>query len=132
MKLRYFSTCLTILLTSGCSTIEISPEATSVKLAGGEVVPSILSAKLEPPKEKSAPPAECKLLGEVTGRDYYLVTSPSLGLMPESDIEKLIVGAKNDLKNKAAEMGANIVYLQSAYASTGDDVNISGLAYKCP
>ncbi|MDH5553046.1 MAG: DUF4156 domain-containing protein [Nitrosomonas sp.] len=131
MKLKYLSICLIILLMPGCASNELRPEAASIKLVG-EVVPDILSAKLLPSSKETSPPADCKLLGEVIGRDYYLITSPSLGLTPTSDIEKLIVGAKNDLRNKAAKIGANVVYLQSAYASTGDDVNISGEAYNCP
>ncbi|KAF1046051.1 MAG: hypothetical protein GAK35_01165 [Herbaspirillum frisingense] len=50
-------------------------------------------------------PAGCAFLGDVTGSQGNFLLGP---ITSNSDME---TGARNDLKNKAAAMGGNVVYL---------------------
>ena len=75
----------------------------------------------------SEPGKECKLLGDVTGNQGNLVTG---GVTSNSNLE---TGARNDVKNKVAAMGGNVVYVISMRNSpSGTSVTISGSAYHCP
>jgi len=120
------------LLMQGCATT-ISQEAVSVKLVGDVVLSKGAHEVVPPPDTNATLPAECKLIGEVKGKDYYLFLSPTLGFARAKDAERLIAGAKNDLRNNAARMGANVVYVLSVETwATGTNVFITGSAYKCP
>ncbi|OCQ52466.1 hypothetical protein Ppb6_02540 [Photorhabdus australis subsp. thailandensis] len=75
------------------------------------------------------PGSECQLLGEVTG-----VQSNWIGISNESSSMR---GAANDLRNKAADMGGNVIYgvtspsesLLSSFAPL--DSKMVGQVYKC-
>lgn len=64
---------------------------------------------------KSDPPSECTEVGGVDGRSGSEDT------------------AKNDMRNKAAELGANYVrYESTGYPNFGWGRTVNGTAYKCP
>ncbi len=56
-------------------------------------------------------PKNCKFVGEVTGSHGNVFAGDFI-----SD-ERLIQGARNDLRNKAAAMGANVVQVQNTINS---------------
>ncbi|MDF3837428.1 DUF4156 domain-containing protein [Cupriavidus basilensis] len=92
-----------------------SPAATAVRITHNE------------------PGAGCTYLGDVTGSQGDLVRG---AVTSNADLE---TGARNDLKNKAAAMGGNVVYLltQRAGQTGGKDrleqtnVTLSGNVYRC-
>jgi hypothetical protein len=106
-------------LVSGCAAIPLKKAAGEVRLTNQE-------------------PAECKFLGEVVGSQGNWLVGPF------TSNENLEVGARNDLKNKARELGANVVHLltdragQSAHysrhggGSSQTNVTYMGAAYHCP
>ena len=75
--------------------------------------------------------ATCAYVGEVTG------TQGSVFSGPYTSNENLIVGARNDIKNKALKLGANAVFIQHqadpALFRAGGTVNstVVGAAYLC-
>ena len=77
------------------------------------------------------PSSKCQLLGNVTG-------SQSNWLSGSGGEGSALRGAANDLRNRAAEMGGNVIYgatsptqnLLSAFAPL--DSKMSGQVYKCP
>ncbi|WP_130833560.1 DUF4156 domain-containing protein [[Erwinia] mediterraneensis] len=77
------------------------------------------------------PGSECQLLGNVTG-------SQSNWLSGAGGESSALRGAANDLRNRAAAMGGNVIYgatspthnLLSAFAPL--DSEMSGQVYKCP
>jgi len=79
----------------------------------------------------SKPAAECQLLGEVTG-------TQSNWLSGNGGEGSSMRGAANDLRNKAAAMGGNVIYganspsqnLLSSFAPL--DSKMVGQVYKCP
>src|SRR4249920_2361587 len=78
------------------------------------------------------PGRECKFLGDVTGSQGNRFTG---GFTSNANLE---TGARNDLKNKAFDLGGNVVYLLFQRDSqTGDsrdrkNVTLSGNVYRCP
>lgn len=77
-------------------------------------------------------PAGCRLLGEVVG---------SQGNVFSGDFttdENLLIGARNDLRNKAAAMGGNLVHAQDALHSTHPNSRgaikstVVGSVFACP
>lgn len=69
---------------------------------------------------KADPPAECKELGQVTGR------SVSGGAAdPATSLEN----SKNDARNKAGDLGANYLRWE---ASDGAGGVVTGTAFQCP
>jgi hypothetical protein len=80
------------------------------------------------------PPGECAFLGDVTGNQGDSLSGP---LTSNADLE---TGARNDIKNKAAAMGGNVIYLLTQRAGrtgAGDhreqtNVTLSGNVYHCP
>ena len=78
------------------------------------------------------PGRECKFLGDVTGSQGNRFTG---GFTSDENLE---TGARNDLKNKAFDLGGNVVYLLIQRDSqTGDsrdrkNVTLSGNVYRCP
>ena len=133
MKIDILVTAIFVaLLMQGCATT-ISQEAVSVKLVGDVVLSKGAHEVVPPPDTNAALPKDCKLIGEVKGKDYFLFATPSLGFRRDKDAEKLIVGAKNDLRNNADRMGANVVHVLNVETlATGTNVFITGSAYKCP
>ncbi|MCP4575747.1 MAG: DUF4156 domain-containing protein [Deltaproteobacteria bacterium] len=105
------------LLFSGCSAVQVRPGAERVRVTNTE------------------PGNECKFLGEATGNQGNFLT----GVVTSN--KNLETGARNDLKNKAAAMGGNLVVIltQRAGNTRGSDgsggqtnVTLSGNVYSCP
>ena len=77
------------------------------------------------------PGRECKFLGDVTGSQGNRFTG---GFTSDANLE---TGARNDLKNKAFDLGGNVVYLLIQRDSqTGDsrdrkNITLSGNVYRC-
>src|SRR5262249_32053558 len=78
------------------------------------------------------PGRECKFLGDVTGSQGNRFTG---GFTSDENLE---TGARNDLKNKAFDLGGNVVYLLTQRESqTGDsrdrkNITLGGNVYRCP
>ncbi|MCO7223487.1 DUF4156 domain-containing protein [Pleionea sp. CnH1-48] len=106
---------------AACSAIQVNPGAERVRLTHQE------------------PGNECRFLGDVTGNQGDFFTG---GFTSNADLE---TGARNDLKNKAAALGGNLVYLLTQRAGqTGSfdvdyggstqqtNVTLTGNVYSCP
>lgn len=98
----------------GCTSIQVLPQARSIELVN-----------ILPNKDK------CKLLGEVVGSQGNWVTGDW------TSNKNLVVGARNELRNEAHKLGANVVHIQemdntNAWGSKGTtNTTIIGKAYKC-
>jgi hypothetical protein len=93
---------------AGCRAAPVNPNAELVKLTNTE------------------PGKECQLLGEVRGHQGNMVTGE---VEPNFNLE---TGARNDIKNKAAAMNGNVVYIVSMRNTpAGTSVTIDGRAYRC-
>lgn len=112
MKFGIISAAVSVLLLTSCAAIQ----------------PTAQGAKVELATEK---PNGCKLLGEAVG---------SQGNSFTGDFTKdsnLLQGARNDLRNKAAEMGGNVVHIHatqnsSAFGSMGTtNSSVIGNVYSC-
>ena len=74
---------------------------------------------------------KCNFVGEIVGSQGNWLTGDF------TSNEDLVVGARNELRNKAHDLGANIVYIQdmsntNAYGSLGTtNTTAVGKAYKC-
>lgn len=105
---------LTALFSVGCSAIQLSPQA-----AGIEIVNEI-------PDKKT-----CKFVGEIVGSQGNWFTGDF------TSNENLVMGARNELRNKAYKLGGNIVYIQdmkntNAWGSLGTtNTTAIGKVYKC-
>ena len=105
---------MAILGLTGCVAKEISAQARSVEIVNDK-----------PDMKK------CKFLGEIVGSQGNFLTGDF------TSNKDLIIGARNELRNKAHKLGANIVYIQdmknaSAYGSLGTtNTTAIGKAYKC-
>lgn len=106
-----------IFLAVACAPIQpASPAASSVRITNQE------------------PGAHCQFLGDVTGSQGDFLRG---SVTSNADLE---TGARNDLKNKAAAIGGNVVYLLTHRAGqTGSkdrleqtNVTLSGNVYRCP
>ena len=75
-----------------------------VVLAGCAATPPQPSAKMVR-VTSTEPDSECEFLGDITGNQGNLFTSPFISN------ENLETGERNDLKNKAAAVGGNLVVL---------------------
>ena len=105
---------------AGCAAVPISPGADRVKITNTE------------------PGKECKFLGDVTGNQGNFLTGPW------TSNENLETGARNDMKNKAAAMGGNVIAIltqragqtgSSGYyggSSQQTNVTVTGSVYRCP
>ena len=100
-------------LLAGCATAPATPQGAAVELI-------------------TQRPANCKFLGEVTGSHGNVFSGDFI-----SD-EKLIQGARNDLRNKAAALGANVVQVQDTinsrhpYSAGIVKSTVVGAALACP
>ncbi len=86
----------------------------------------------------SEPGKECKFLGDATGNQGNFFSGPW------TSNENLETGARNDIKNKAAAMGGNVVAIltqragqtggfgQYGGSSQQTNVTITGNVYRCP
>lgn len=104
---------LAVLLIAGCSAPKLRPEAGSVKIV------------INKPDT-----ARCKYLGEIIG-------SPgNWGTEDSGANEALMVGASNDLRNQAYDMGGNVIYFQkvnneSSWLLGTTSISLTGLVYQC-
>ncbi len=105
-----------VVLVTGCPAIPLRPGAGAVRLTNQE-------------------PQGCERLGEVLGKQGNWFTGPAV------KNEDLVVGAMNDLKNKAHALGANVVQFLSGSAGIDRDDKggramtssiQQGVAYRCP
>jgi hypothetical protein len=103
---------------AGCSAEPINPNANQVRMTNTE------------------PGKECKFLGEVTGSQGNFFAGPW------TSNENLETGARNDIKNKAAAMGGNVISILTNRAGTSGgygggmsqqtNVTLTGSVYRCP
>ncbi|MDQ3185391.1 MAG: DUF4156 domain-containing protein [Pseudomonadota bacterium] len=104
---------LPVFLFIGCSATSTTPEGRSVEL---------VTVK---------PAGNCKPLGDVVGSQGNWFTGDY------TSNKNLLVGARNDLRNKAAEMGGNFVWVQdssntNAWGSKGtSNTTVLGVVYRC-
>jgi hypothetical protein len=104
---------LSIALLAACSAVSTTREGRSVELV----------------TEK--PSGNCKPLGDAVGSQGNWLTGDY------TSNQNLLIGARNDLRNKAAEMGGNYVWVQNsantnAWGSTGTtNTTILGVVYRC-
>ena len=112
MKLfKNFSLLMLIFSISACSAIQLNPQAEKVRLTTQE-------------------PIGCEFLAEVTGFQESNVVSSA----------DLAIGARNDLKNNAADLGATHVHILmsntgvsvSQFGGGTNSVVIHAAAFKCP
>jgi len=116
---------LTVLLIltsiSACTALPLEPNAQLVRLTNTE------------------PTKECTYLGDITGNQGDFLTGE---FTSNANLE---TGARNDLKNKAHNLGGNVVYLLTQRAghtgsfskgfggsSVQTNVTLSGNVYNCP
>jgi hypothetical protein len=77
------------------------------------------------------PTGDCKALGEVIGSQGNWFTGDV------TSNKNLMLGARNDLRNKAAALGGNVVHVQNlsntnASGSAGTtNTTVTGMVYKC-
>ncbi len=101
------------LLIAGCSAIQVNPEAQQVEI------------------HVEKPTGVCKQLGEAVGSQGGWLTGDYT-----SD-KNLMVGARNDLRNSAAAMGGNYVWLQQTNNSNSPSsrgttsTTVIGMVYRC-
>jgi len=102
---------LVAVLATGCKTADLTP-------AGADVAAS-----------RNAPPPGCKPVGYLTGKGGGTFGGDLISN------EDLIEYALNDLRNQAAEVGANFVQHDPPGLGSGDgtttSVTITGTAYRC-
>lgn len=104
MKFCYL--CLFLLITIiGCSTVKLRSGAEKIRLTNTE-------------------PKNCIFLGQLHG---YQDGSTVL----YSRANDLEVGAENDIKNKAFELGANTIHLLSTGKTSRSVFTLMGNAYNC-
>lgn len=111
MKIAYLVAI--VLMVCACSAINVQRGAELVRVTNRE------------------PDRECKFLGDVTGSQGNRFTG---GFTSDANLE---TGARNDLKNKAFELGGNVVYVliqresQTGNSRDRKNVTISGNVYRC-
>ena len=100
-------------------------------LAGCTTTNTLTAAGQQVKFTDAKPAAECRLVGEVTGTQSNWLSGSDAGSTG-------LRGAANDLRNKAAELGGNVIYganspsqnLLSSFAPL--DSKMVGQVYKCP
>ena len=100
---------------AGCAAITLHPGAERVKLTNQE-------------------PQGCEHLTEITGSQGNPITGGW------TSNHSLAEGARNDLKNKALEKGANVVHVLTSrdghtigqYGGSKTSSSMEGVAYRCP
>jgi hypothetical protein len=127
MKTRFLLGLIAITLLASCSAVQLKPEAEHIRIVTEQ-------------------PSGCVYLGEVVGSQGNLLVGH---ITSNENLER---GALNDMKNKAYEMGANVLHMVSSRAGqTGQfqssgigsmsqgggslmqtNVTYVGVAYKCP
>lgn len=105
---------LMLVLLTGCTALPLRPEANSVM---------IVTDKPDMTK--------CKYLGETIGSEGNWATGDY------TSNKDLMIGARNDIRNQAYDMGGNTVHMQhvnsaQAWGSLGTtNISIAGIVYKC-
>lgn len=100
-------------LLAGCAAIKTTPQGSTVRIT-------------------STVPGGCQSVGEVIGSQGNWVTGDY------TSNSNLMQGARNDARNKAAELGANVVYISNVSNSTSNmnvgtnNTTVVGEAFKCP
>lgn len=103
----------------------------SLLLAGCSGTQQLSSAGQRVTFTDQQPGSQCRLLGNLTG-------SQSNWLNGAGGEGSSLRGAANDLRNRAAEMGGNVIYgatspTQNIWSSFAPlDSKMSGQVYKCP
>ena len=98
----------------GCSAKQVMPEAQVVEIVNEK-----------PDSDK------CKFVGEIIGSQGNWFTGDF------TSNKNLVIGARNELRNEAYKLGANVVYIQdmkntNAWGSLGtSNTTAVGKAYKC-
>jgi hypothetical protein len=118
--MKKFITVLLVTSITACSAVPVQQAANSVRLTHNE------------------PSEECTFLGDITGNQGNFFSGP---FTSNADLE---TGARNDIKNKAMQLGGDTVYLLTQRAGqTGSynndfgggsrqtNVTLSGNVYKC-
>lgn len=112
--MKYILPILVLLAFIGCAPKQVTPEAKTVQIV------------YDAP-DKSA----CEFVGEVIGSQGNWLTGDY------TSNKNLIIGARNELRNEAFKMGANVVYMEtmesaSAWGSLGTtNTTVIGQAYNC-
>ncbi len=102
------------LMIAGCAAVQLLPEARAIELVN------------DPPDRTI-----CKFLGEVVGSQGNFFTGDY------TSNKNLVVGARNELRNEASKLGANVVHVQdqkntNAHDSLGTtNTTVVGKAYRC-
>ena len=106
------------------------PIALSVLLFGCSAIPTTPGGQtVELVTEK--PTGNCKPLGDAVGSQGNWFTGDY------TPNKNLLIGARNDLRNKAAKMGGNYVWVQdssntNAWGSKGtSNTTVLGVVYRC-
>ncbi|WP_080421410.1 DUF4156 domain-containing protein [Burkholderia ubonensis] len=119
MQKKYLVSLMVPIVLSACSAISVGPGAERVRVTNNE-------------------PTGCEFLGDITGSQGNFITGHY------TSNANLDTGARNDLKNKAAKMGGNVVYLLTQRAgqtgaygngsgsSEQTNVTLTGNVFKCP
>jgi hypothetical protein len=113
-KVKLLSFLVAMISIYGCSAIKSLPEAQGIEIVN-----------ITPDEEK------CKYIGEVVGSQGNWFTGDY------TSNENLVVGARNELRNEAYKLGANIVYMSdmkntNAWGSLGTtNTTAIGKAYLC-
>jgi hypothetical protein len=102
---------LIAMIISGCAAKAVRPGAEKIFLSN----------------EK--PESDCTFIGEIVGGQGNWWTDDI------TSTKNLVEGSRNEMRNKAYEMGANFVHIQQIAQDTsfvgGGKIGISGNAYKC-
>lgn len=102
-----------IFLLSACSAIQTTPAGALVELVNDK------------------PQGDCRALGETVGSQGNFFTGNY------TSNKNLMIGARNDLRNQAANMGGNLVHVQnvsnaSAHGAWGtSNTTVVGTVYNC-
>ena len=102
-----------IILLSACSAIQTTPTGGLVELTNDK------------------PQGNCRALGETVGSQGNFFTGNY------TSNKNLMIGARNDLRNQAANIGGNLVHIQnvsnaSAHGGSGtSNTTVVGMVYNC-
>jgi hypothetical protein len=112
---RRLALALSIVVLPACAAIQVNPGAERIRITNTE-------------------PQGCENLGDVVGTQGNVITGGY------TSNENLIIGARNDLKNKAFTLGANTVFMLTSttgqasgqYGGATSSSHLMGVAFKCP
>jgi Domain of unknown function (DUF4156) len=102
-----------IMLLSACSAIQTTPAGAVVELVNDK------------------PQGSCRALGEIVGSQGNFFTGDF------TSNKNLMIGARNDLRNQAANMGGNLVHVQNVSNASADrglgtsNTTVVGMVYNC-